>query len=138
VRASILVLTGANDPLVPADQIGAFENEMRAAKVADWQMVSYGNVSNPALSPWKESWIAPLRSQCSGRKHRAMSQMQAATRDSVVEMKGIGDTINRLAEIASVIAAAVEQQGVASQEIASNRTNPMSWASGEQPRLRLG
>jgi len=37
------VLTGAEDPLVPPDQVAAFEDEMRAAKVADWRVVSYGN-----------------------------------------------------------------------------------------------
>src|SRR4030095_9644271 len=52
VKASILVLTGAEDPLAPADQVAAFEAEMRAAKVADWQVGSYGNTmdgfNNPA------------------------------------------------------------------------------------------
>jgi dienelactone hydrolase len=43
VKASVLVLTGAEDPLAPPDQVAAFEAEMRAAKVADWQVVSYGN-----------------------------------------------------------------------------------------------
>ena len=35
VKASVLVLTGADDPLAPPDQVAAFEAEMRAAKVAD-------------------------------------------------------------------------------------------------------
>ena len=52
VRAGVLVLTGADDPLAPPDQVLAFENEMRAAEVADWQVISYGNTlhgfSNPA------------------------------------------------------------------------------------------
>jgi dienelactone hydrolase len=43
VRARILVLTGADDPLVPAAQVIAFEQEMRAARVEDWQLISYGN-----------------------------------------------------------------------------------------------
>src|SRR3954468_14975139 len=34
VKASVLVLTGAEDPLAPPDQVAAFEAEMRAAKVA--------------------------------------------------------------------------------------------------------
>ncbi|QWG15247.1 dienelactone hydrolase family protein [Bradyrhizobium sediminis] len=33
VKASVLVLTGADDPLAPPDQVAAFENEMRAAEV---------------------------------------------------------------------------------------------------------
>jgi dienelactone hydrolase len=51
VKASILVLTGAEDPLAPPDQVAAFESEMRAAKVADWQVVSYGNVLHGFTNP---------------------------------------------------------------------------------------
>ncbi|MES2195687.1 MAG: dienelactone hydrolase family protein [Pseudomonadota bacterium] len=43
VKASVLVLTGADDPLAPPDQVAAFEAEMRAAQVPDWQLISYGN-----------------------------------------------------------------------------------------------
>jgi methyl-accepting chemotaxis protein len=46
--------------------------------------------------------------------------MQAATGDSVAAIKEIGTTISRIAEIASTIAAAVEQQGTATQEISRN------------------
>ena len=35
VKASVLVCTGADDPLAPPDQVAAFENEMRAANVQD-------------------------------------------------------------------------------------------------------
>src|SRR2546429_7236215 len=35
VKASVLVCTGADDPLAPPDQVAAFENEMRAGAVAD-------------------------------------------------------------------------------------------------------
>jgi methyl-accepting chemotaxis protein len=49
-----------------------------------------------------------------------ISDMQIATADSVTAIKDIGDTIGRIAEIASTIAAAVEQQGAATQEIARN------------------
>jgi len=51
VRASVLVLTGADDPLAPPEQIAAFENEMRAGKVADWQVTSYGNVLHGFTNP---------------------------------------------------------------------------------------
>jgi len=40
VKAKILVLHGADDPYVPAEQIAAFKKEMNAAK-ADWQMNFY-------------------------------------------------------------------------------------------------
>jgi dienelactone hydrolase len=42
MKASVLVCTGADDPMIPADQVVAFENEMRTAH-ADWQVISYGN-----------------------------------------------------------------------------------------------
>jgi len=51
VKASVLVLTGAEDPLAPPDQIAAIEDEMRAAKVADWQVVSYGNTLHGFTNP---------------------------------------------------------------------------------------
>lgn len=51
VRASVLVLTGAEDPLAPPDQVAAFEAEMRAADVADWQVVSYGNTLHGFTNP---------------------------------------------------------------------------------------
>ncbi len=51
VKASVLVLTGAEDPLAPPDQVAAFETEMRAAKVADWQVVSYGNTLHGFTNP---------------------------------------------------------------------------------------
>jgi dienelactone hydrolase len=51
VIASVLVLTGADDPLAPADQVRAFEDEMRAAEVRDWQIVSYGNTLHGFANP---------------------------------------------------------------------------------------
>jgi methyl-accepting chemotaxis protein len=46
--------------------------------------------------------------------------MQTATQESVAAIKEIGDTIGRISQIASTIAAAVEEQGAATQEIARN------------------
>jgi dienelactone hydrolase len=55
VRASVLICTGADDPLAPPDQVAAFQNEMREASVQDWQVISYGNTchafTNPAAGP---------------------------------------------------------------------------------------
>jgi dienelactone hydrolase len=51
VKASVLVLTGADDPLAPPDQVLAFENEMRAAEVRDWQVISYGNTLHGFTNP---------------------------------------------------------------------------------------
>jgi len=41
VKAKVLALHGADDPFVPAEEVQAFEKEMRDAKV-DWQLVAYG------------------------------------------------------------------------------------------------
>ena len=46
--------------------------------------------------------------------------IQSATQGAVTAIQGIGDTIAEINEIASAIAAAVEQQGAATQEIARN------------------
>ena len=46
--------------------------------------------------------------------------MQAATQDSVLAIKEISGTIGTVSEIAAAIAAAVEEQGAATQEIARN------------------
>jgi dienelactone hydrolase len=51
VKASVLVLTGADDPLAPSEQVKAFEHEMRAAEVRDWQVISYGNTLHGFTNP---------------------------------------------------------------------------------------
>ena len=50
VKASILLLHGAYDPIVPAQEIEDFIQEMRAAN-ADWQMMSYGNAVHSYTNP---------------------------------------------------------------------------------------
>ena len=52
--------------------------------------------------------------------HLQISGVQAATEESVGAIRAIGETIGKLAEISSAIAAAVEEQGAATQEIARN------------------
>ena len=42
IKAHVLVLHGADDPVVKAEDKKAFEEEMRNAKV-DWQIIEYGN-----------------------------------------------------------------------------------------------
>jgi dienelactone hydrolase len=51
VKASVLVCTGADDPLAPPDQVADFENEMRLAAVRDWQVISYGNTLHGFTNP---------------------------------------------------------------------------------------
>ena len=50
IRAKVLVLHGANDPHVNAEQVANFQKEMRATQV-DWQMVSYGGAVHSFTNP---------------------------------------------------------------------------------------
>ena len=50
IKAKVLVLHGANDPYVPAQQVAAFESEMRQAAV-DWQLVAYGGAVHSFTNP---------------------------------------------------------------------------------------
>lgn len=50
LKSRILVLHGADDPLVPDDMVAAFMAEMRAAQ-ADWQVVSYGGAVHSFTNP---------------------------------------------------------------------------------------
>lgn len=74
IMARVLVLHGADDPSVPPDEVRAFEDEMRAAKV-DWQLVSYGNTvhsfTDPAANmPGRAQYNAPVAK----RAFRAMNE----------------------------------------------------------------
>ena len=58
VKAGILSCTGADDPMIPADQVVAFEEEMRAAK-ADWQVIQYGNTLHSFTNPEADGSLNP-------------------------------------------------------------------------------
>jgi methyl-accepting chemotaxis protein len=64
--------------------------------------------------------LAEQTAKATGEISQQISGIQAATQDSVGAIKEIGDTIGRMSEISSTIAAAVEQQGAATQEISRN------------------
>jgi dienelactone hydrolase len=50
VKARVLVMNGAEDPFVPADQIAAFRKEMEGAKV-DYKFVSYPGAKHAFTNP---------------------------------------------------------------------------------------
>lgn len=72
IKAKVLILNGADDPVVPDSETAAFEKEMREAKT-DWQLVRYGNTVH-SFTQWhmpkdgkeaaynersdKRSWVA--------------------------------------------------------------------------------
>lgn len=50
VKAKILVMNGADDPFVPADQVAAFKKEMESAK-ADYKFVNYAGARHSFTNP---------------------------------------------------------------------------------------
>ncbi len=50
IKAKVLVLHGAEDPIVTAQQVSDFEKEMRDGKV-DWQLVKYANAVHSFSNP---------------------------------------------------------------------------------------
>ena len=64
--------------------------------------------------------LAEQTAKATGEISQQISGIQAATQNSVSAIKEIGDTIGRMSEISSTIAAAVEEQGTATQEISRN------------------
>jgi methyl-accepting chemotaxis protein len=64
--------------------------------------------------------LAEQTAKATGDISQQIARIQSATQDSVSAIKEIGDTIGRMSEIASTIAAAVEEQGAATQEISRN------------------
>jgi len=64
--------------------------------------------------------LAEQTAKATGEIGTQIAGIQAATDDSVGAIKEISSTIERLSEISSAIAAAIEEQGAATQEIARN------------------
>jgi methyl-accepting chemotaxis protein len=64
--------------------------------------------------------LAEQTAKATGEIGQQITGIQAATQDSVSAIKEISGTIERLSEISSTIAAAVEEQGAATQEISRN------------------
>ena len=60
VKAKILVLTGADDPMIPPDQVVAFEEEMRQAGT-DWQVVAYGGAVHGFMNRWAAVTLPGVR-----------------------------------------------------------------------------
>jgi hypothetical protein len=65
--------------------------------------------------------LAEQTAKATGEIGQQISGIQAATQESVNAIKEISGTIEKLSEISSTIAAAVEEQGAATQEIFPQR-----------------
>jgi methyl-accepting chemotaxis protein len=64
--------------------------------------------------------LAEQTAKATGEIGQQVSGIQSATQDSVGAIQEISGTIEKLSEISTVIAAAVEEQGAATQEISRN------------------
>ena len=64
--------------------------------------------------------LAEQTAKATGEIGQQISGIQAATQESVSDIREISTTIEKLSEISSAIAAAVEEQGAATQEISRN------------------
>lgn len=64
--------------------------------------------------------LAEQTAKATGEINQQIAGVQGATQESVAAIREIGETIERLSEISSAIAAAVEEQGAATQEISRN------------------
>jgi dienelactone hydrolase len=84
VKASVLVCTGADDPLAPPEQVAAFEDEMRSADVRDWQVISYGNTLHGFTNPAAD-----------GSMMRTALYSEQADRRSWASMRSLFDEVVR-------------------------------------------
>lgn len=50
IKGKVLALHGGDDPFVPAEQVAAFQDEMRKANI-DWNMVIYGGAVHSFTNP---------------------------------------------------------------------------------------
>lgn len=51
ISGSVLVMTGAEDPVVPDEAVVAFENELRTRPDLDWQVVTYAGAPHAFTVP---------------------------------------------------------------------------------------
>jgi dienelactone hydrolase len=70
IRTPLLVLTGADDPVVPDEAVVAFEDELRQNPAIDWQIVLYSGAPHAFTLPEAPSW-RPVADARSWRAFRA-------------------------------------------------------------------
>ncbi len=79
VKAKVLVMTGADDPFVPADQVAQFKQEMEAAKV-DYKLIVYPDAkhsfTNPGADKYGKEFNLPLAYN-KGADDASWKEMQA-------------------------------------------------------------
>ena len=82
IKGKVLACTGADDPLVPPEQVLAFQQEMTAANV-DWQVITYGGTKHA------------FTNRNAGRSNRPniLAYNEAADRRSWAAMRAFFDEI---------------------------------------------
>jgi dienelactone hydrolase len=75
IKGKVLALHGADDPLVPPEQVAAFEEEMRQAGV-DWQLVAYGGAVHGFTNPANGSDNSKGVAYNAAADHRSWLHMQ--------------------------------------------------------------
>ena len=58
VKAKVLICTGADDPMIPASDVVAFEQALTEAG-ADWQVISYGNTVHSFTNKGADGSLSP-------------------------------------------------------------------------------
>ena len=76
IKGKLLVCTGAADPLVPADQVVAFEREMTEAAV-DWQVITYSGAKHAFTNPLSDALGRPGFGYQEAADRRSWAAMQA-------------------------------------------------------------
>jgi dienelactone hydrolase len=83
VRAKLLVLTGAADPMVPDDKVAAWQDEMRTRPELDWEVVSYSGAMHAFAVPGTDApdHGAQYQARADRRSWRAMEDFFAEVFD---------------------------------------------------------
>ena len=76
IKGKILACTGAADPLVPADQVLAFEREMTEAGV-DWQVITYSGAKHAFTNPAADALNRPGFGYQEAADRRSWAAMRA-------------------------------------------------------------
>ncbi len=83
IKSKVLVLHGADDPFVKADDIAAFQDELRKAGV-DWQMNYYGD----AVHAFTQKWVGTDKSKGAAYNEPAARRSWQAMKAFFVEIFG--------------------------------------------------
>lgn len=76
LKVPVLVMNGADDPFVTAEEIAGFEKEMREAG-ADWQFVNFGGAVHCFAEPDEDGSVIPACKYHAPSHRRSMAMMRS-------------------------------------------------------------